>query len=58
VWEVVVREDAIAADEREVYLTYQVHNEAIVVPEAIDCIRALTGLDAAATLFMVGLDQQ
>jgi len=47
-WEVAVWEDALAADEREVYLTYQVHNEAIVVPENIDCIRALTGLAANA----------
>jgi glyceraldehyde-3-phosphate dehydrogenase (NAD(P)) len=44
-WEVAVWEDALAADEREVYLTFQVHNEAIVVPETIDCIRALTGLE-------------
>jgi glyceraldehyde-3-phosphate dehydrogenase (NAD(P)) len=43
-WEVAVWEDSLAADEREVYLTYQVHNEAIVVPETVDCIRALTGL--------------
>ena len=42
-WEVAVWEDALAADEREVYLTFQVHNEAIVVPENIDAIRALTG---------------
>ncbi len=41
-WEVAVWEDALAADEREVYLTFQVHNEAIVVPENIDAIRALT----------------
>jgi glyceraldehyde-3-phosphate dehydrogenase (NAD(P)) len=44
-WEVAVWEDALAADEREVYLTFQVHNEAIVVPENVDCIRALTGLE-------------
>lgn len=41
-WEVAVWEDALATDEREAYLTFQVHNEAIVVPETIDCIRALT----------------
>ena len=29
-WEVAVWEDALAADGRELYLTYQVHNEAIV----------------------------
>ena len=45
-WEVAVWEDALAVDEREIYLTFQVHNEAIVVPETIDCIRALTGLEA------------
>ncbi len=45
-WEVAVWEDALAADDREVYLTFQVHNEAIVVPENVDCIRALTGLES------------
>jgi len=44
-WEVAVWEDALAADDREVYLTYQVHNEAIVIPETIDAIRALTGIE-------------
>lgn len=43
--EVAVWEDALAADGRELYLTYQVHNEAIVVPETVDCIRALTGTE-------------
>jgi len=45
-WEVAVWEDALAVDEREVYLTFQVHNESIVVPETIDCIRALTELES------------
>lgn len=45
-WEVAVWEDALASDGREVYLTYQVHNEAIVIPETIDCIRALTGIES------------
>lgn len=51
-WEVAVWEDALASDGREVYLTFQVHNEAIVVPETIDCIRALTGIepDGAASI--------
>jgi glyceraldehyde-3-phosphate dehydrogenase (NAD(P)) len=44
-WEVAVWEDALAADERELYITYQVHNEAIVIPETIDAIRALTGIE-------------
>lgn len=43
-----VWEDALAADDREIYLTYQVHNEAIVVPESIDCLRALTRLETSA----------
>lgn len=47
-WEVAVWEDALAADEREVYITFQVNNEAIVVPETIDCIRALTELETDA----------
>jgi glyceraldehyde-3-phosphate dehydrogenase (NAD(P)) len=46
-WEVAVWEDALAADEREVYLTFQVHNEAIVVPETVDCIRALSGIETS-----------
>lgn len=44
-WEVAVWEDALAADEREVYLSFQVHNEAIAIPENVDCIRALTGIE-------------
>lgn len=44
-WEVAVWEDALAADERELYLTFQVHNEAITIPENVDCIRALTGIE-------------
>lgn len=47
-WEVAVWEDALAVDDREVYLTYQVHNEAITIPESIDAIRALTGLERDA----------
>lgn len=50
-WEVAVWDDALAVDEREVYLTYQVHNEAIVIPENIDAIRALNGfVDAEASI--------
>jgi len=47
-WEVAVWEDALAVDNREAYLTFQVHNEAIVIPENVDCIRALTGLEPDA----------
>ena len=46
-WEVAVWEDAIAVrpDGGEVYLTYHVPNEAIVIPETIDAIRAMTRLE-------------
>ncbi|RGE19029.1 type II glyceraldehyde-3-phosphate dehydrogenase [Leucobacter sp. wl10] len=41
-WEVAVWEDLVTVTGDEAYLTYQVYNEAIVVPETIDAIRALT----------------
>lgn len=47
-WEVAIWEDALAVDDREIYLTFQVHNEAIAIPETVDCIRALTGLERDA----------
>lgn len=42
-WEVAVWEDVLAVQGDEAFLTYQVDNEAISVPETIDAIRALTG---------------
>ena len=42
-WEVALWEDVLTVEGREVYYTYQVYNEAIVVPENIDAIRALAG---------------
>jgi glyceraldehyde-3-phosphate dehydrogenase (NAD(P)) len=47
-WEVAVWEDIASISDDELYLTYQVHNEAIVVPENIDAIRAVTELDKNA----------
>jgi glyceraldehyde-3-phosphate dehydrogenase (NAD(P)) len=44
-WEVGIWEDALAADEREAYLVFQVHNEAVTIPENIDAIRAMTGIE-------------
>jgi len=44
-WEVAVWEDSMAVDNGEIYLTYQVHNEAITIPENIDAIRALTAIE-------------
>ena len=55
-WEVAVWEDALAADSSELYLTYQVHNESIVVPETIDCIRALSGIERAGAVSIAKTD--
>lgn len=56
-WEVAVWEDSLATDSREVYLTFQVDNEAIVVPETIDCIRALSGVEADAAMSIAKTDE-
>lgn len=42
-WEVGLWEDVLDVKGDEVYYTYQVDNQAIVIPETIDAIRALTG---------------
>ncbi len=42
-WEVALWQDVLTVSGQELYYTYQVFNEAIVVPEIIDAIRALTG---------------
>jgi glyceraldehyde-3-phosphate dehydrogenase (NAD(P)) len=51
-WEVAVWEDLVTVQDDELFLTYQVYNEAIVVPETIDAIRALTRTapDAASSM--------
>ena len=45
VWEVAIWADTVAVDDRELVLTYMVHNESIVVPENVDAIRALAGTE-------------
>lgn len=51
-WEVALWEDVLTVRGNELYYTYQVDNQAIVVPENIDAIRALTGTerDAGASI--------
>jgi len=44
-WEVGLWEDSLTLRGNEVFYNYQVYNQAIVVPEAIDAIRALTGIE-------------
>jgi glyceraldehyde-3-phosphate dehydrogenase (NAD(P)) len=42
-WEVALWEDVLAVQGREAFYTYLVFNEAIVVPETVDAVRALAG---------------
>lgn len=42
-WEVGLWEDVLEVSGNEVYYAYQVDNQAIVIPESVDAIRALTG---------------
>jgi glyceraldehyde-3-phosphate dehydrogenase (NAD(P)) len=44
-WEVALWEDVLTVNGNEAYYTYQVFNQAIVVPETIDAMRALTGTE-------------
>ena len=41
-WEVALWEDVLTVEGNELYYAYQVDNQAIVVPETIDALRALT----------------
>ena len=44
-WEVGLWEDGLTIVGSELFYNYQVYNQAIVVPETIDAIRALTGIE-------------
>ena len=44
-WEVGLWEDCLTVVGNELFYNYQVYNQAIVVPETIDAIRALTGIE-------------
>ncbi len=48
-WEVGLWIDSLTLKDNELYFNYQVYNQAIVVPETIDAIRALTGIEKDAT---------
>lgn len=56
-WEVALWEDAIAFDGTDICLTYQVHNESIVIPETIDCIRAMMGVEPDAATSIAKTDR-
>jgi len=44
-WEVGWWEDSLTVKDNELFYNYQVYNQAIVVPETVDAIRALTGIE-------------
>ncbi|HEY4688320.1 MAG TPA: type II glyceraldehyde-3-phosphate dehydrogenase [Anaerolineae bacterium] len=44
-WEVGLWEDGLTVSGSELFYNYQVYNQAIVVPETIDAVRALTGIE-------------
>jgi glyceraldehyde-3-phosphate dehydrogenase (NAD(P)) len=44
-WEVGLWEDSLTVKDNELFYNYQVYNQAIVVPETIDAIRALTAIE-------------
>ena len=44
-WEVAFWEDILDVTDGEANMVYQVHNESVVVPENVDAVRALTGLE-------------
>lgn len=44
-WEVALWEDSLAVEGKEIFASYVVHNEAIVTPENVDAIRAITAIE-------------
>jgi len=56
-WEVGLWEDSLTVQGSEVFYNYQVYNQAIVVPETIDAIRALAGSEADGLTSIAKTDQ-
>ncbi len=56
-WEVGLWEDGLTVSGHEVFYNYQVYNQAIVVPETIDAIRALTGIEPDGMKSIAKTDQ-
>ncbi len=55
-WEVGLWEDSVKVLGNELFYNYQVYNQAIVVPENIDAIRALTGIEPDAAVSIASTD--
>jgi len=49
-YEVALWEDLLTVQDDEAFYAYMVDNQAIVVPETIDAIRALTGAETNANV--------
>lgn len=56
-WEVALWEDVLTVDGDQLYFTYQVFNQAIVIPETIDAIRALSGIEQNPARSIAKTDQ-
>ena len=56
-WEVGLWEDSLAVLGDELFYSYQVCNQAIVVPETIDAIRALTGIEREGSVSIEKTDR-
>jgi len=49
-WEVAIWDDILTVNGSELYFCHQVDNQAIVIPENIDAIRALSGIEKDASV--------
>lgn len=56
-WEVALWEDILTVEGRELMYAYQVDSQAIVVPETLDAIRALTGTERDGAVSMRRTDE-
>ncbi len=56
-WEVGLWEDSLTVKGNELFYNYQVYNQAIVVPETVDAVRALTGIEREGAKSIAKTDQ-
>lgn len=56
-WEVGLWEDSLTLKGNELFYNYQVYNQAIVVPETVDAIRALSGIEPEGRKSIARTDQ-
>jgi glyceraldehyde-3-phosphate dehydrogenase (NAD(P)) len=56
-WETVIWEDIVSIAGRELFLCQQVDNQAIVIPENVDAIRALGGVERAGAASIAKTDR-